>query len=39
MVMKLPKLLIDRGENSGWNEWQDYMSYFLQRQQKKEWSE
>jgi len=23
MVMKLPKPLIDRGENSGWNEWQD----------------
>jgi hypothetical protein len=39
MVMKLPKPLIDRGENYGWNEWQDYISYFLQIQQKKEWSE
>lgn len=36
IVIELPEPLIDRGKNSGLNEWHGYMPFLLQKQQNKE---
>ena len=35
MVIELHELLTDWGKDSYWNEWHAYMSFLLQRHQKK----